>query len=104
MKIVRDLAAVLMIVFVAGAVVGCAGNSQTDSTGEYVDDTVISSKVRAEIIGDEQLSIFDIDVETFKGDVQLSGFVDSEAMKERAGTLARNVKGVNTVHNNLVVK
>jgi osmotically-inducible protein OsmY len=69
-----------------------------------VDDTVISSKVRAEIIGDEQLSIFDIDVETFKGDVQLSGFVDSEAMKERAGTLARNVEGVNTVHNNLVVK
>ena len=104
MKIVRDVAAVLFIVFVAGAVVGCAGNSKTDSTGEYVDDTVVSSKVRAEIIGDEQLSIFDIDVETFKGDVQLSGFVDSEAMKERAGTLARNVEGVNAVHNNLVVK
>lgn len=104
MKIVRKIAAVLFIVFVAGAVVGCAGNSQTDSTGEYLDDTVISSKVRAEIIGDEQLSIFDISVEVFKGDVQLSGFVDSEAMKTRAGTLVRNVKGVNAVHNNLVIK
>jgi osmotically-inducible protein OsmY len=104
MKIVRDLATVLMIVFAAGAVGGCAGNSQTDSTGEYVDDTVISSKVRAEIIGDEHLSIFDIDVETFKGDVQLSGFVDSEATKTRAGELARGVKGVKAVHNNLVVK
>ena len=105
MKTVRDLAAVLLIVLVAGgAVVGCAGDSQTESTGEYVDDAVISNKVRAEIIGDEQLSIFDIDVETFKGDVQLSGFVDSEAMKTRAGTLARSVEGVNAVHNNIVVK
>lgn len=104
MKIVRDLAAVLMIVFIAGAVVGCAGNKQTDSTGEYVDDTVVSSKVRAQIIGDDQLSIFDIDVETFKGDVQLSGFVDSEELKTRAGMLARNVEGVKAVHNNLVVK
>jgi hyperosmotically inducible protein len=104
MKIVRNLAAVFLLVFVAGAAGGCAGNSQTESTGEYVDDTAISSKVRAEIIGDEQLSIFDIDVETFKGDVQLSGFVDTEALKERAGTLAREVDGVDSVHNNLVVK
>jgi hypothetical protein len=57
MKIVRNLAAVFLLVFVAGAAGGCAGNSQTESTGEYVDDTAISSKVRAEIIGDEQLSI-----------------------------------------------
>ena len=105
MRILREVLTVLFLVFAVGAVaVGCAGDSNTESTGEYVDDVVISNKVRAEIVGDEQLSLFEIDVETFKGEVQLSGFVDSEAMKMRAGDVARGVDGVTAVHNNIVIK
>lgn len=105
MKIARHILTAVLLVFAVGtAAVGCAGNSKTESTGEYVDDVVISNKVRAEIVGDEQLSLFEIDVETFKGEVQLSGFVDSEAMKTRAASVARGVEGVTAVHNNIVIK
>lgn len=93
-----------MTAFAVAAVAGCAGNGKSESTGEYVDDVVISNKVRAVIIDDEELSLFDIDVETFKGNVQLSGFVDSEAHRDRAGKVARQVEGVTQVTNNLVVK
>lgn len=82
----------------------CAGSSTSESTGEYVDDSVISNKVRAEIVGDEDLSLFQIDVETFKGVVQLSGFVDSAATKTRAGEVAAGVSGVKRVQNNLIIK
>jgi osmotically-inducible protein OsmY len=82
----------------------CNSTSTTESTGEYVDDTVISSKVRADIIGDKDLKLTQIDVETYKGTVQLSGFVDTIQAKTRAGTVAGNVKGVRQVSNNLIVK
>ena len=104
MIIARRFAALIMVAFVAGFLAGCAGDSKSESTGEYVDDVVISNKVRAEIVGDDELSLFDIDVETFKGTVQLSGFVDSEEQKTRAGEVARRVEGVKEVSNNLVVK
>jgi osmotically-inducible protein OsmY len=82
----------------------CAGSSTSESTGEYVDDSVISNKVRADIVGDKALSLFQIDVETFKGTVQLSGFVDTAATKARAGEVAAGVRGVKRVQNNLIVK
>jgi osmotically-inducible protein OsmY len=84
--------------------VACASTSSSESTGQYVDDSVISNKVRAKIIGDSQLSIFQIDVTTYKGIVQLSGFVDTPDQKQRAGEDARGVEGVKEVKNNLVVK
>lgn len=94
----------MLVGFLAVSIAACAGSSTSESTGEYVDDSVISNKVRAKIVGDKALSIFDINVETFKGVVQLSGFVDTEETKERAGTVAKAVDGVKDVQNNISIK
>jgi len=88
----------------AGSLVACESTPTQESTGEYVDSSVISTKVRAKIADDKEVSIFDIDVTTFKDTVQLSGFVDTAAQKSRAGTLAASVKGVRSVENNITVK
>jgi osmotically-inducible protein OsmY len=69
-----------------------------------VDDSAITTKVKASILGDSKLKTLQIDVETFKGVVQLSGFVDSSEMATRAAELARTVKGVKMVNNSLIVK
>lgn len=82
----------------------CTATETRESTGEYVDSSVISNKVRAAIIAEEKLSIFQIDVTTFRGTVQLSGFVDTPEQKALAGRIARNVRGVREIRNNLVVK
>jgi len=82
------------------ALTACSG----ETTGEYVDDSVISNTVRAKLIDDKDLNMFQIDVTTLQGDVQLSGFVDSQAAKSRAGSVAAGVDGVRRVHNNLVVR
>ena len=92
-----------MAIFVL-SIAGCASTSTRESTGEYVDATVISTKVRAKIAEDKSVSIFDISVKTFKDTVQLSGFVNSRKEKIRAGELAASVKGVRQVENNIVVK
>jgi osmotically-inducible protein OsmY len=90
--------------FLAFSVVACAGTSTSESAGEYIDDAVISNTVRSQVIGDKDLKLTQIDVETYKGVVQLSGFVDSQAAKSRAGWVAGGVNGVKQVHNNLIVK
>ncbi|SDF02409.1 BON domain-containing protein [Rhodospira trueperi] len=87
-----------------GSMAACTSTPSSESTGEYLDDTVISSKVRAAILGDQGLTIFKIDVETYKGVVQLSGFVDSAASRQRAGAVAADVTGVRQVRNDLVIK
>ena len=87
-----------------GSVTACSSSRTSESTGEYIDDSVINNKVRAEIVGDKDLSLFQIDVAAYKGVVQLSGFVNSQAAKDRAGTIAAGVSGVKQVHNNLIVK
>jgi osmotically-inducible protein OsmY len=83
---------------------GCAATPTKESTGEYVDDTTITTKVKAAFIHDDYIKSFDITVETFKGVVQLSGFVDNSEQKSRAGEVARGVNGVRDVKNNLTVK
>jgi osmotically-inducible protein OsmY len=88
----------------AGAITACSSSRTSESTGEYIDDSVISNKVRAEIVGDKDLSFFQIDVASYKGVVQLSGFVNSQAAKDRAGAIAAGVSGVKQVRNNLIVK
>jgi len=75
-----------------------------ESTGEYVDDSVITTKVKALLAGDDFLKSFQISVETFKGVVQLSGFVNSQQAADKAGQIARSVNGVTSVKNNLIVK
>ena len=84
--------------------VGCASTPTKEGTGEYIDDSAITTKVKAEIFADSTLKVFQINVETFKGEVQLSGFVDSAQAKAKAGEVARGVKGVKSVKNNLIVK
>jgi len=86
------------------SVLGCASTSTREGTGEYVDDTVITSKVKAAILGEPSLKSIEINVETFKGTVQLSGFVSTRADEKKAVELARSVKGVKSVKDDMRLK
>tara|TARA_R110001599_G_scaffold274611_1_gene475786 strand:+ start:2365 stop:2676 length:312 start_codon:yes stop_codon:yes gene_type:complete len=85
-------------------VIGCASSATESSTGEMIDDTVITTKVKAAIFQDDELSASEINVETFKGVVQLSGFVSDRSDVPRAAVVARGIAGVVSVRNSLVVK
>lgn len=87
-----------------GGLSGCAGNRYTQSTGERIDDSADSSRVRKALAGDTQYKYGDVNVQTFKGVVQLSGFVNSRDQKNRAGDLAKKVEGIREVQNNITVK
>ena len=89
----------LIITFVA-----CASTSKQESTGEYVDDSVITTKVKSLLANDDFLKSFQIGVETYKGTVQLSGFVNSQKAVDKAVEITRSVGGVKSVKNNLIVK
>jgi osmotically-inducible protein OsmY len=82
-------------------VTGCASTSKQESTGEFIDDSVITNKVKAAIVNDPALKVMQINVETFKGVVQLSGFVDSKAMAARAVEVTRGVAGVKSVKDDM---
>ena len=86
------------------AFMACASTSTQESTGEYVDDSVITTKVKSLLAEDDFLKSFQISVETFKGTVQLSGFVNSKQAVDKAGQIAKGVNGVKSVKNNLIVK
>jgi osmotically-inducible protein OsmY len=86
------------------AFLGCASTQKRESTGQYVDDTVITTKVKAAIFKEEHLKTMQINVKTFKGVVQLSGFVDSAQSVKMAGDIARGVDNVIEVKNDLIVK
>ncbi|MDP1990208.1 MAG: BON domain-containing protein [Syntrophales bacterium] len=83
---------------------GCASTAKQEGTGEYIDDSVITTKVKAEILKDDTLKSSEINVETFKGVVQLSGFVNAQADINKAVEVARSVKGVTSVKNDMHVK
>ena len=103
MKISRIVCAATisaMVVFTAG----CASTATQESTGQMVDSSVITTNVKAALAGDDLETLLDVEVETFRDVVQLSGFVDSEEEKARAGTIAEGVDGVSRVENNLIVK
>lgn len=97
---VARLACVIALVLAAG----CAATRQQASTGQYIDDSVITTKVKAAVFDDPTLSSAEINVETFKGAVQLSGFVGSYAEINRAVVLARGIEGVTVVTNDMKVK
>lgn len=86
------------------ALAGCASTSKTAGTGEYIDDTVITSKVKTAIFNDPSLKVAEINVETFKGVVQLSGFVNSQADINQAVAVARGIGGVTSVRNDMRLK
>ena len=83
---------------------GCAGTATSSSTGEYIDDTTTTTKVKAAFVKDPVVAANDVKVETFKGTVQLSGFVDTPEQKTRAEQIAAGVTGVTAVKNNITVK
>ncbi|TAK43013.1 MAG: BON domain-containing protein [Betaproteobacteria bacterium] len=86
------------------SLLGCAGGPQKESTAEYVDDSVITTKVKAAILNEPSLKVAEINVETFKGRVQLSGFVKSRADMSKAVEVARAVNGVTSVANDMRIK
>lgn len=101
---IRSLVAALAIVTCVPALTACSSTATSESTGQYVDSSVITAKVHTAIARSDKLSVFDIGVTTYKDVVQLSGYVDSEDQKELAGKLARGVAGVKEVHNNIQIK
>ena len=103
MKLLKSISAVFLAIALATAL-GCASTSTKEGTGEYIDDTVITTKVKAAIFNEPTLKSSEINVETFKGTVQLSGFVKYQADISKAVELARNVKGVKSVKNDMRIK
>jgi len=95
---------VLLVLLALGMIAGCASTRTQESAGQYTDSSVITAKVKAAIFDDKTLKVFDINVETFKDVVQLSGFVNSAEIRERAGVVASRVSGVKSVKNDLIVK
>ena len=83
---------------------GCAATSKHESTGQYVDDAVITTKVKAALLTDDAVKSFAVGVETVNHVVQLSGFVNTAAQKAAAGADAQGVENVREVRNNLIVK
>jgi osmotically-inducible protein OsmY len=99
-KILSAFLSIILLTFF----LGCASTSKQEGTGEYVDDSVITAKVKAAIVQDESLKAAEINVETFKGIVQLSGFVKSRTDISKAVEVARGVKGVISVKNDMRLK
>lgn len=103
MKQIRQFSAFALAVLLA-SMLGCAGGPQKESTSEYVDDSVITTKVKAAILNEPSLKVAEINVETFKGRVQLSGFVKTRADMSKAVEVARSVSGVTSVANDMRIK
>ena len=93
-----------VLLMLIAALSACGSTSKQTTPGEYVDDSVITTKVKTLLAEDDFLKSFQIGVETRKGIVQLSGFVGSQKGIDKAGEIARSVNGVKTVRNNLIVK
>jgi osmotically-inducible protein OsmY len=94
----------LLAALAIATTLGCASTAKSESTGEYIDDTAITAKVKKDIFDEPTLKSAEINVETFKGVVQLSGFVTSQANIGTATMVAKNVKGVSSVKNDMRVK
>ena len=94
----------MLAILAAASLIGCASTSKSEGTGEYVDDSVITAKVKTAILEEPRLKSAEINVETFKGVVQLSGFVSSPDKVETAMVTARKVKGVTSVTNDMRLK
>lgn len=100
----RTFFQLVAFVIMTSYVIGCSSGPAKESTGQYIDSAAITTKVKAAFVKDDELKAFSISVDTFKGVVQLSGFVDSELQVVRAGEVAQSVSGVQSVSNDLIVK
>ena len=95
---------ILVLTIVLASAWGCGSTAKTEGTGEYVDDSVITAKVKTAILNDATLKVNEINVETFKGVVQLSGFVRSQTDIDKAVQVARGIAGVKSVKNDMQLK
>ena len=100
MTMLKRLSGFFIVALMLSAL-GCASTSKQSSTGEYFDDTLITTKVKTAILNEPSLKVTQINVETYKNVVQLSGFVDSAASMDKAVTVARSVQGVSSVKNDM---
>jgi len=103
-NIVKHFLSFLLILAVLATLAACAATSTRESTGEFVDDSVITTKIKSLLAADDLLKSFQISVETYQGTVQLSGFVNSQKAIDKADAIVKSVKGVKSVKNNLIVK
>ncbi len=103
MKFPKLFTSIVGAIVLAG-MLGCASTSKQEGTGEYIDDTVITTKVKAAILAEPGLKSAEINVETYKGIVQLSGFVSSQSNANKAVELSRAVRGVSSVKNDMRIK
>jgi len=103
MKFTHLTRSILVLAFCA-LLAACAGGAKQESTGEYIDDTVITSRVKSVLLNEPSVSGLAINVETYKGVVQLSGFVKQVSERNRAVQLARDVKGVRQVRNDILIR
>ncbi|PVZ84401.1 hypothetical protein C9426_23375 [Serratia sp. S1B] len=104
MKLFKTLYALCLAVILAMSLAACAPTAKSEGTGGYIDDTVITTKVKAALLADKSIRSTEINVETFKGQVQLSGFVSSRADASHAVQVTRGVAGVKVVKNNMLIK
>ena len=104
MNFFKVVAGLLMAAVMAITLSACAPTATQEGTGGYIDDTVVTTKVKAQLLNDDSLKSTEINVETFKGKEQLSGFVSSPQMANRAVTITRSVEGVKSVVNNMQIK
>ena len=103
MTILKRISTIFLAI-VLFSMLGCASTGKQEGTGEYIDDTIITTKVKAAIFNEPTLKSTEINVETFKGVVQLSGFVSSDSGIKKAVEVTRSVKGVTAVKNDMRVK
>jgi osmotically-inducible protein OsmY len=104
MKNSKSMMALLAAATLSVALAGCAGSAKKESTGNYIDDTVITTKVKSALLAEKSLKSTDISVVTYKGRVQLSGFVASSEDVKKAVTATKTVAGVKTIENDLKLK
>ena len=103
MTVLKRISALFLAVSMVAAL-GCAATADRQSTAEYADDAWITTKVKSQIFAEPSLKVAQVNVETYKGAVQLSGFVDSAADMEKAVAIARDVKGVASVKNDMQLR
>lgn len=103
MKPLNHLSTIFLAI-VCTIALGCAGSPTEESTGEYLSDTWITTKVKAALVGDSIVKSTEVNVETFKGVVQLSGFVSSKEAMDQAIVVAGNIEGVTSVKNDMQIK
>lgn len=104
MKKRNTILQLLVLAMIIATFIGCAATPVRESSGEYVDDSVITTKAKSLLVADDFLKSFQIGVETYKGTVQLSGFVNSRKAADKAEEVVRSIKGVQSVKNNLIIK